>query len=134
MKWWLAPLLLAGGSLQVASGAYLHVKAWIAQELLRKAWEQSLAGDAQVKPWPWADTWPVARLRMPERDVDLIVLSGMTGRTLAFGPGHLQGSALPGRPGNSVIGGHRDTHFRFLHDLVINDRFTVELAGGDSRW
>ncbi len=133
MKWLLATLLVIG-SLQFSSGAYIHVKARFAQKLLLNAWEQSLAGEARVRPWPWADTWPVARLRMVERGIDLIVLSGITGRTLAFGPGHMQGSALPGERGNSVIGGHRDTHFEFLRDVVVNDRFTIETTDGESRW
>ncbi|MGH8496518.1 MAG: class GN sortase [Gammaproteobacteria bacterium] len=133
MKWFLA-MLLGVGIVQFGAGAYIHAKAWLAQELLVAAWEKSLAGQQHVKPWPWADTWPVARLRMPERGVDLIVLSGITGRTLAFGPGHMQGSALPGQRGNSVLGGHRDTHFEFLRDVVVNDRFSVETAGGESGW
>jgi sortase A len=54
---------------------------------------------------------------IPELDVDEIVLAGASGRTLAFGPGHLDGTAPPGRPGLAVVSGHRDTHFRFLEDL-----------------
>ncbi len=45
---------------------------------------------APVKPWPWADTHPVARLIAPAQDADVLVLAGASGRTLAFGPGHLR--------------------------------------------
>jgi sortase A len=86
-------------------------------------------GDQQV-PWPWADTWPVARLTAKSGDVNLIVLAGGSGRTLAFGPGHLSASALPGEVGNSVIAGHRDTHFSFLRDIEIGDSVLVERIGG----
>ena len=49
------------------------------------------------------ELWARARLRAPVHDVDLIVLAGGSGRTLAFAPGHLGASALPGVAGNSVI-------------------------------
>lgn len=81
-------------------------------------------------PWPWADTWPVARLSARSGDVDLIVLAGASGRTLAFGPGHLSASSLPGEPGNTVIAGHRDTYFSFLRDLEPGDSIVLETARG----
>ena len=36
---------------------------------------------------------------------------------MAFGPGHLSGTPLPGEAGNAVVSGHRDTHFAFLRGL-----------------
>src|SRR5262249_61228853 len=62
--------------------------------------------------------------------VDQIVLGHATGRTLAFGPGHLDGSPLPGEPGMAVISGHRDTSFRFLGSLVAGDEIRVQRADG----
>jgi len=64
------------------------------------------------------------------RGVDLIVLAGGSGRTLAFGPGHLGASALPGEIGNTIIAGHRDTHFRFLKDVEAGELLRVETAAG----
>ena len=81
-------LLASIGFWELGHGAWIHAKAWLAQLLLQRAWERTLRGEAAAKPWPWADTWPVARLRVPAHGVDLIVLSGVSGRTLAFGPGH----------------------------------------------
>src|SRR5262249_55297512 len=46
---------------------------------------------------------------------------------------HDPASALPGDPGNSIIAGHRDTHFRFLQDLKLGDRLAVERTNG-VRW
>ena len=79
----------------------IYLKAELAQYLLlEKAWTRTLQGENQVKPWPWADTWPVARLQLPKYGIDLIVLSGASGRTLAFGPGHVSTSAQPGTKGD----------------------------------
>ncbi|MEX2496511.1 MAG: class D sortase [Woeseia sp.] len=58
------------------------------------------------------------------------MLAGGSGRTLAFGPGHLSASVLPGQRGNSVIAGHRDTHFRFLENLADGDSIRVEMPDG----
>ena len=57
----------------------------------------------------------------PRFSQDVIVLAGASGRTLAFGPGHLDGSARPGEPGNCVLSAHRDTQFAFLRRLEIGD-------------
>ena len=121
------------GLWQLGDGAWIHAKAALAQVLLEDAWERTQKGEDKVRPWPWADTWPVARLRVPRLDVSVIVLEGASGRTLAFGPGHHQGTPLPGRPGNSLISAHRDTHFRFLKDLEPGDEIRVEGTAGTSR-
>ncbi|HNP37498.1 MAG TPA: class D sortase, partial [Woeseiaceae bacterium] len=71
-----------------------------------------------------------ARLLAKDGAIDMIVLAGGSGRTLAFGPGHLSASALPGERGNSVIAGHRDTHFRFLKDLGIGESIRIETVDG----
>jgi sortase A len=126
-------LLVAAGAICFASGLYIHVKAGLAQVLLHAAWARTQDSGSPAKPWPWADTHPVARLIAPAQDADLLVLSGASGRTLAFGPGHLSGSAIPGDPGNSVITAHRDTHFRFLQRLTPGDTLVVEGRNGARR-
>lgn len=122
--------LLCLGFWQLGQGAYIPAKAWLAQELMQRAWLRASVDDDRQVPWPWADTWPVARLSAKSGEVDLIVLSGGTGRTLAFGPGHLSASSLPGEPGNSVIAGHRDTHFSFLRDIEIGESIMIERISG----
>lgn len=124
--------LLCLGFWQLGQGAYIPAKAWVAQELMQRAWRRSRDGETEVAPWPWADTWPVARLSAKGGDVELIVLEGSSGRTLAFAPGHLSASALPGQEGNSIIAGHRDTHFRFLQFMERGESIMIELRNGDS--
>lgn len=112
---------------------YVHAKAVLGQALLIRSWEAGRVRGDVVKPWPWADTHPVARLRAPAHDVDLLVLAGANGRTLAWGPGHVEGTATPGTRGNAVVTGHRDTHFAFLRDLHRGDALYVESADGTTR-
>ena len=82
-----AGLLLAFGLWHLGQAGYIAAKAELAQYLMQRSWQQTLAGARAVKPWPWADTWPVARLTAA--DVDLFVLAGADGRALAFGPGQI---------------------------------------------
>ncbi len=126
-------LLAVAGTAQVAGGGSIAAKAVLAQWLLERAWTRSRSGELHVKPWRWADTWPVARLRAPAVDANLIVLAGISGRTLAFGPGWLKASSWPGRPGTTVIAGHRDTHFQFVRDLKPGDLLVLETADGRER-
>ncbi|MBX3342790.1 MAG: class GN sortase [Nitrospira sp.] len=130
---WLMASLLAIGLWQVWEGSWMYAKAGLAQLLLQRAWTRSVEGEAMPKPWPWADTWPVARLRMPRLSVDLIVLAGAHGRTLAFGPGHVGSSALPGQTGTMMLAGHRDTHFQFLKELQPDDRLEIVGTDGTTR-
>lgn len=127
-----AALLIAGSAVPLAGAGWIHAKAQLAQVLLERSWQARLAGvdETGTKPWPWADTAPVARLQVPRLAVDQIVLAGASGRSLAFGPGHLTGTALPGERGNSVITGHRDTHFDFIGELKPGDMFRLQRSDG----
>ena len=119
---------------QLGSAGIIHAKAKLAPVLMARAWDKSsLNQGAPVKPWPWADTWPVARLKVPSLGVSQFVLAGDTGNALAFGPGHNLASAPLGSQGLAMIGGHRDTHFGFLEHLKPGQRIWLQLPDGRSR-
>jgi sortase A len=113
----------------ITAGCWIHVKAFAAQALINAAWDRTQRGAAQARPWPWADTTPVARLTFHDWK-PLVVLEGSSGRNLAFAPSHDAASVLPGDAGNSVISAHRDTHFRELEHARIGDRIQVERPDG----
>lgn len=123
-------MLVALGVALLAAGFWLPAKAELAQHLLNHAWQRTTEGDAAARPWPWADTHPVARLTLPDSREPLTVLAGATGRNLAFAPAWLDGSAAPGTDGVTVIAGHRDTHFRALAKLAVGDELTLERPDG----
>lgn len=126
----LVSCVLAMGFWNLGQGAYIPAKAWVAQEMMQRAWRRAEAGAEDPAPWPWADTFPVARLSARGGEVSLVVLEGGSGRTLAFGPGHLSASVLPGEIGNSIVAGHRDTHFEFLKYLRKGDAIRIERPDG----
>ena len=124
--------LVVGGAL-VLDSVWIHAKAFLAQHLLERSWNAALAGEGNTTPWPGADHFPVARLKVGRLDQDLVVLSSTAGSSLAFGPGHQTESATPGELGNSIISAHRDTHFRFLKDVRIGDEIEIERPDGRAR-
>ncbi len=128
-------LLLLLAMQQLAQAGMIKAKAHLAPLLIERAWAASLSlgNGAPVKPWPWADTWPVARLQLPDYGVDQLVLAGDSGNVLAFGPGHTLASAPLGSAGLAVIGGHRDTHFAFAGRVQTGAEIRLQLATGEQR-
>jgi sortase A len=126
-------ILFIFASLLITDGLYIKIKAVAAQHLLLRAWSETVAEGVPVKPWPWADTWPVARLQVERLEVDCIILEGDSGEVLAFGPGHLSQSAKPAAAGNCALVGHRDTDFSFLEDLEKGDILILQNREGEKR-
>ena len=126
----LSALCLGVSLLLFGQSAWIFAKAQLAQVLLERAFSQSIATGQPVKAWGWADTWPVARLEIPRLQASVIVLRGGSGEALAFGPALLDETARIGEPGTAVIAAHRDTHFAFLKDAVVDDLITVTRNDG----
>ena len=122
-------LMLAGATL-IGQAVWRDARAVLAQILLERAFAASLASGHTVKPWPWADTWPVARIEVPRLHHGVIVLAGSSGQALAFGPGHVERTPDAGDPGTAVYAAHRDTHFAFLGDVRIGDAIRVTRRDG----
>ena len=115
---------------QLGLAGWIHAKAIAAQILLDRAWQQTLINQKENRPWPWADTWPVAELIVPRLGVSQIVLAGDSGESLAFGPGHSYASAMPEQRSTVMISGHRDTHFRFLQHLEQGEKLILKTRSG----
>jgi len=69
-------------------------------------------------------------LEIPRLEYAEAVTQGDDDTTLRVSVGHLPDTPLPWGPGNSVLAGHRDTHFRALRNLVIGDRITFKTPRG----
>ena len=76
---------------------------------------------------------PFAVIRIDEIGVDDVVFAGVDRQTLKSGPGHMEGTPLPGQPGNAVLSGHRTTYGRPFFDfdlLKVGDEIEMETAIG----
>jgi sortase A len=132
MTRFVAALAAALGLILFGQGAYIHAKAILAQVLLERAFAATIAGGREIKPWSWADTWPVARIEVKRLHASTIALAGSSGQALAFGPGHVEQTPDAGERGVAVYSAHRDTHFRFLKEIAIGDEIDVTRSDGHS--
>ena len=126
----IAAALVLCGTVLVGQAAWFRAKAWVAQILLERAFVQMLATGQDVKPWAWADTWPVARVSIPRLGRSAIVLAGASGQALAFGPGQVERTPAAGEPGTAIYSAHRDTHFAFLGAVATGDEIRVTRRDG----
>jgi sortase A len=126
----LAAFLALAGVVLCGQGLWIHAKAILAQVLLERAFAHTLATGRDAKPWPWADTWPVARIEVPRLGKSVIVLHGSSGQALAFGPGQLEHTPPAGEAGTAIYAAHRDTHFAFLADVAVGDEIRVMRRDG----
>ena len=126
--------------ISVAQGCYLLVKAQFAQYLLERAWHRQVVNfdpltPKKVKPWPWADIYPVAKISFDPFNIEQVVLNNDSGQALAFGPGLYQGDIIYEHnqiENLYVISAHNDTHFSVLQNLSLNDKVTITFASGIS--
>ena len=123
-------ILACAGLFLIGQGLYIHAKALLAQLLIERAFSATVATGRDVKPWPWADTWPVARIAVKRLDAEVVALAGSSGQALAFGPGHVERTPEPGEPGTAVFAAHRDTSFAFLGAVRIDDEIRVTRRDG----
>ncbi len=118
--------LLVSGVALLGRDAYLGVKGALAGRMVERALAAHLVDGRPHRPWRWADFEPIARLEVPRLGVARPVLTGASGESLAFGLGHVDGTANPGAPGHVVLAGHRDGWGSFMYDLQKGD--TIRLV------
>ena len=70
----LSAVFLTVGLVLTVQGGWIHAKAFLAQYLLNKAFAETIVTGQPVKPWSWADTWPVARIEVPRLHESAIAL------------------------------------------------------------
>src|SRR5258706_11811255 len=122
-------LLFVPGGLLLGRCGYLEAKGALASCLIERALQAHLRDGKPHRPWAWADMHPIALLEVGRLGVRRAVLRGATGESLAFGAGHVDGTAWPNARGHSVLAGHRDRGFAFLKDVRRGDRLRLRTAG-----
>lgn len=120
-------LCLVAGSGYLMGASLINAKAIFGQWLIENAWEKTLLTNERHRPWPWADTYPVAKLNVPHLGKELFVLQGATGEAMSFGPGMSTYLDEEDQLAVILIQAHRDTHFRFLPELKAGDVLELQL-------
>jgi len=73
----------------------------------------------------------IGRISIPRLHLTAMVGEGVDDWTLNRAVGHIPSTALPGQAGNVGVAGHRDTFFRALKDLNVNDKIYFSTLHGD---
>lgn len=115
----------------LGKAAWLTGKATLAQLLLDRSWDKTLAWHKTLqhqqpsRPWPWADIHPAARLVVDRLGVDQIALWSHSGEAMAFGPGLIR------QEDAWILAGHRDSHLNFVKDLRLGDTLRLQDPAGN---
>jgi sortase A len=127
---------LAGAVASLGYCGFVLVDGWTFQNRERHHFEQLLQ-TRQVSNGALpqaADAGLIGRIEIPRLGLSVMVMEGTTGTVLRHAVGHIQGTALPGQPGNVGLSGHRDTFFRPLRKIQRNDIITLTTLAGEYRY
>ncbi len=135
---WVRRFLFIAGSVAILYVALTLLHAKLYQDAAGNALEKQIDAQEQHKvslPQAVAKEGDVLGLiEISRLGVKVAILEGTTSQTLLLGVGHIEGTALPGKPGNIGIAGHRDTYFRALKDIRTNDVIQIQTATGLTRY
>lgn len=135
---WTRRFLFITGALAVSYVALTLLHAKLYQEAAGNALKKQIDAREQHKaslPRAVAKEGDVlGRIEIPRLGMMVAVLEGTRAQTLRLGVGHIEGTALPGEPGNIGIAGHRDTYFRGLKDIRESDEIRIQTATGLTRY
>ena len=76
----------------------------------------------------------LGQLEIPRIGLSVIVSEGDSASILRRAAGHLNGTSLPGGPGNVAIAAHRDTFFHALRDIRDGDVITLNTLRGSYQY
>jgi sortase A len=135
---WTRNILLVSGILALSYVVFTLVSARIYQNNAVLTLNKQIQAEEQNKveqpALPIKEGDVLGRIEIPRIGVSVAVLQGTTSQTLRLGVGHIKGTALPGKPGNIGIAGHRDTYFRALKDIHKDDEIQLQTATGIARY
>ena len=72
----------------------------------------------------------IGRIEIARLGLSVMIIEGDDGKTLRRAAGHVPGTALPGQFGNVGITVHRDTFFRPLRNIQMDDVITLTTLQG----
>jgi sortase A len=88
-------------------------------------------GASRPRPLPGE---PIGRLEIAAAGVEGIITPGTDDRTLRHAIGWVEGTSLPGEPGNVALAAHRDTFFRGLRRVQLEDVITLRTPEATYRY
>jgi sortase A len=117
--------LFASSLALLGYAAFVAADAWAFERTAVRRLETLRVAPAFFQGAPPAPSDLIGLLQVPRLDLSVIVIEGTGPKTLRRAAGHIEGTRLPGQPGNVGVSAHRDTFFRPLRNVQVNDRITL---------
>ena len=137
--WWSQSVLLTIAAIALGYCVFVLADAWLYQRRagMEFARLQGLETGTKppaspaVRPAPSVskDGW-IGRIEIPRLGLSAVLAEGTSEATLRRAAGHIEGTPLPGQPGNVGIAGHRDTFFRPLRNIRKDDIVVLDTLSG----
>jgi sortase A len=132
---WIRRILLSAAALTLGYCGFVLLDAWIFEQRQTRDLERLLR-DVRRSPSPEERPATVrdgliGRIEIPRVGLSAVVVEGTAKATLRRAAGHIQGTALPGQTGNIGIAAHRETFFRPLRNVRLNDIVTLTTLRGE---
>lgn len=131
---WTQCLLFATAAILLGYCAVVSADTWVFQHRESGNLDRQLKAPPVPGPVAVAPEGLIGRLEIPRFGLSVMLLEGVDTTTLRRAVGHIPGTALPGRPGNVALSGHRDTFFRPLRNIRENDIIAVTTLEGEYRY
>ena len=96
--------------------------------------EQSLWSEGRIAAFTESLSQPTSDvlgiLEIPRLSLEVPVYDGASDLHMDRGAARIEGTAMPGEPGNLGVAGHRDGYFRVLKDIELGDEITITTVDG----
>tara|TARA_B100001250_G_scaffold412215_1_gene442837 strand:+ start:1535 stop:2095 length:561 start_codon:yes stop_codon:yes gene_type:complete len=111
---------------------FFYVKGFIIQNKLEYEWTQTIKN----KKININDNliYPIGRININEVDLSSIITGGDLKKSLEVSIGHIPYTSKPGELGNVCLAGHRDTFFKKLEHVEIDDIIEIEHLKGTNEY
>ena len=131
---WSRNILLIIGLLALSYVGYALLDARLYQDEQARRFERELKETkltrAESSGIAVSEGSPLGRIEISAVGLTTMIQEGTEEGTLRRAVGHIQGTPLPGQRGNVALAGHRDTFFRGLRDIRVNDEITLTTLSG----
>ncbi len=119
-------ILMIGGALLLAYGAYVVTEARAYQTIETRRFEYS---KLPARPRVLAEGEVIGEITVARLGLKAIIVQGDSPRILRRAVGHLSQTALPGEFGNVALAAHRDTFFHPLREIRPGDVVMLDIPG-----
>jgi sortase A len=135
---WSRNVFLIIGLLALSYVGFALLDAWLYQAEQARRFERALKetnlARAESPAIAVSEGSPLGRIEISAVGLTVMVLEGTDEGTLRRAVGHIRGTPLPGQRGNVALAGHRDTFFRGLRKIRVNDEITLTTLSGSYRY